>query len=298
MNTSIPQKCCSACKEWKPATLEVFCSSKSKKDGLNCYCKECMSAKWFAKHPKDDIPEGYKRCTQCEQSFPANPIFFSRATREKDGLYYCCKACNRVNRAAKYPPKIIDIIPEGYKRCTKCKTAYIASYAFFCNDRHSPNGLTLWCKSCIAHYRQQHREEHRQYCSQYSKEHRTELTEYSRTYLKTYNQRPGVQERQRIQSCVRSKQRRARKKKVPGTLTQEQIQQKLELQRFRCYYCHDKFEMKGSRYVFHLEHTIPISRIEHNPRHDINYVVLSCPTCNLKKWNKLPHEWPEGGRLF
>jgi 5-methylcytosine-specific restriction endonuclease McrA len=96
-------------------------------------------------------------------------------------------------------------------------------------------------------------------------------------------------------------QRSIRQRDIPGTLTSKQIQQKLKAQRYRCYYgaCgHAKFKKRNGKYVFHLEHTIPLSRPDASPRHDINYIVLACPSCNLRKYNKLPHEWSEGGRLF
>jgi 5-methylcytosine-specific restriction endonuclease McrA len=103
-----------------------------------------------------------------------------------------------------------------------------------------------------------------------------------------------VREKDRVYAATRN----MRQKAIPGTLTQEQIQEKLKKQRYKCYYCAVKFEKRNGRYVYHLEHTIPISRVEAGPRHDVNYVVLSCPHCNAKKHNKLPHEWLEGGRLF
>jgi 5-methylcytosine-specific restriction endonuclease McrA len=75
----------------------------------------------------------------------------------------------------------------------------------------------------------------------------------------------------------------------------------MEAQKYRCYYAacgYSKFKKVKGQYVYHLEHTIPLSRVEHSPRHDINYVVLACPECNIRKGAKLPHEFFEGGRLF
>jgi hypothetical protein len=33
------------------------------------------------------------------------------------------------------------------------------------------------------------------------------------------------------------------------------------------------------------------------PANSIDYLVLSCPTCNLSKGDKFPWEWLDGGRL-
>jgi 5-methylcytosine-specific restriction endonuclease McrA len=33
-------------------------------------------------------------------------------------------------------------------------------------------------------------------------------------------------------------------------------------------------------------------------RNSPDNLVITCPVCNLKKRDKLPHEWIEGGRLL
>jgi 5-methylcytosine-specific restriction endonuclease McrA len=40
---------------------------------------------------------------------------------------------------------------------------------------------------------------------------------------------------------------------------------------------------------------VPLSRGGSNGPENI---VIACPTCNLAKKDKMPHEWPEGGRLL
>src|SRR5260221_33674 len=48
---SIPQKRCSKCGEFKPATPEYFSRNKNCKDGLHVWCKPC--SKQYAKvHPE------------------------------------------------------------------------------------------------------------------------------------------------------------------------------------------------------------------------------------------------------
>lgn len=46
-------KRCACCKEEFPATLDFFHRDRSKKDGLNCYCRECnktKAQKWLEHH--------------------------------------------------------------------------------------------------------------------------------------------------------------------------------------------------------------------------------------------------------
>lgn len=42
-NTQVKYKCCSKCRESKPATKEFFYAKKSNKDGLNTWCKVCTN---------------------------------------------------------------------------------------------------------------------------------------------------------------------------------------------------------------------------------------------------------------
>lgn len=98
-----------------------------------------------------------------------------------------------------------------------------------------------------------------------------------------------------------NQRRRVRKKAVPGDLTPQQIMLKLRLQRYRCYYAecgYAKFKKRKGKYIFDLDHTNPISRPEFGPQHTMSGTVLACPTCNGSKKDKLPHEWPAGGRLL
>lgn len=84
--------------------------------------------------------------------------------------------------------------------------------------------------------------------------------------------------------------RRANIKKVGGSFTTQQIRLQDKKQKNKCYYCQKKMGTQQS-----IEHVIPISRGGSN---DISNIVLACLGCNLSKHTKLPHEWPQGGRLL
>jgi hypothetical protein len=127
----------------------------------------------------------------------------------------------------------------------------------------------------------------------YNQQHLEQARGYSRKYYRT--------EKGRLVSCASYQRYIARKKGAKGNLSKEQLLRKLKAQKFRCYYAawgHAKFERRNGRYIYHIEHTVPISRTDEQPRHDMDFIVLACPTCNLSKGAKLPHEWPQGGRLF
>jgi len=85
--------------------------------------------------------------------------------------------------------------------------------------------------------------------------------------------------------------------------TAAQIREQLKRQHYRCYYAKcgfAKFQRIKGKFVYHVEHTFPVSRVAATatPANDIGYLVLACPACNLSKGDKFPWEWPEGGRLL
>lgn len=74
------------------------------KEKINKYCKE-----WYEKNkeeinrksrelrrklnPKEEIPEGMKKCSSCKTTKPATNNYFSINKRTKDGFSYRCKQC-------------------------------------------------------------------------------------------------------------------------------------------------------------------------------------------------------------
>jgi len=119
--------------------------------------------------------------------------------------------------------------------------------------------------------------------------------------LRERQRRYGKTAQGRMVDKAHQHNRRAQKKSYGGVYTAQQIREQLKRQRYRCYYAacgFAKFQKVNGRYIYHIEHTIPLSRASALPRNDISHIVLSCSACNLSKGTKLPHEWFDGGRLL
>jgi len=82
---------------------------------------------------------------------------------------------------------------------------------------------------------------------------------------------------------------RARKYHADGADTPFDAHAQFKRQKGRCYYCKSKLTS------YDVEHIVPLSR-GGSDRPDNK--VLSCHTCNVRKHNKMPHEWAYGGRLL
>lgn len=268
-----PQKRCTKCLQWFPATLQFFHKSRI---GLCASCKECRSK--AAKPYNDARVEDRKRHYQEHRE----------EIRAKQGQY-----------RKDHPEKIKEQKRQEYQRHRKERRAqqdyYLTIHREEINERrkhHYREDRKGKRTRHLQHYRAHH-EEMLAKAAHYRNTHREEI--YKREKQSHQRRRPLYLAQRRVYK----QRRRARLRNLEGTLTVQQIQGKLKAQHYACYYCFRKFEQRRDKtYIYHLDHTIPISRTDFTPRNDANYVVLACPPCNQSKNDKLPHEWAEGGRLF
>lgn len=303
-----PNKQCPRCKRILPATQDFFGKEKRNKNGLNYICRECRRTGKPSERPRkvDGIPEDCKRCTKCLEILPATSDFFQIGSAKRSGIGRFKSKCKKC--MSKRLAKIADI-PEGFRRCTKCKEILPATIEYFKKYPENFRGgrLHARCIKCYRDYSRVYNHTHVEDHRRYYWEHREETVEKQRRHRALHRDEINRKRRRDYQlhrgryltwARVGWQKRRMRKRNVEGSLTALEIRTKLKAQHYRCYYCDKKFEKHKGKHVYHLDHTIPLSRVEENPRHDINYVVLTCSHCNLSKRNKLPHEWPQGGRLM
>lgn len=96
------------------------------------------------------------------------------------------------------------------------------------------------------------------------------------------------QARNREKAYERNRIRRARELNAPGTFTKADLDLQYQSQNGLCWWCGK--QLNGE---YHADHMIPLARGGTNWP---NNIVCACPSCNLQKHDKLPHEWK--GRLF
>lgn len=94
-DSTTPTKRCSKCKRELPATIEYFYQQGKDRPELRPSCKECLGRS-FVMIKNVYLPkptrEGYKRCTKCEQEYPATTEYWHRDDKP-DGLATRCKSC-------------------------------------------------------------------------------------------------------------------------------------------------------------------------------------------------------------
>ena len=199
------------------------------------------------------------------------------------------------------------------KQCTKCGATHPADPAFWHKDKNRKDGLSPWCKTCNSknakNWKKNNPERKRELNRAWVKANPEKQKESNDRWAAKNPEKLRAKARRwyaaHPEQCrTRSKQwrvanpskvilqkhrRRALKLHVEGAGIPFDAQAQLKRQHGKCYYCQCKLT------EYHIDHVIPLTR--GGSDHPDNK-VLACPSCNLKKYNRLPHEWTKGGRLL
>ena len=185
------------------------------------------------------------------------------------------------------------------KQCSQCKQKYPATLDYFLPEKRARSGLTAACRQCELRRKRAYMRDRRKsdpdmtarYYAKNREQERKRLENSQRENPeRAYERLVRYRENNRDKRRAGESRRRAQKRKTKGSLTAENIKAQYKRQNGRCYYCEERV---GEDY--HVDHLVPLSRggldIPEN-------IVIACPTCNLSKADKLPHEWADGGRLL
>jgi len=171
-------------------------------------------------------------------------------------------------------------------RCIACRAAraaYDASYRAAYGEKRAAYDAAYRAAhrekiaSYFAAYRAAHREETAACRAAYNAGHREERLAYDAAYYTEH----------REEAAAYRHTRRSRERGNGGTHTAADVRAQYKRQRGRCYYCGVEV---GDTY--HVDHVVPISKGGSN---DPSNLVVACAPCNLRKNDKLPHEF--AGRL-
>lgn len=214
------------------------------------------------------------------------------------------------------------------KACRKCGATKPASE--FHKHSINPDGLRNECKACVKvwnrEYSEKNKEKTRVQALSYREKNKSKIRERDLAYKaanKARRQADSViyralnRDRERARSAAwaaehreiasarakawaienpslareHSRNRRARKLAAEGTHTAEDIAALFALQKGKCACCHVSLRKK-----YHVDHVQPLSKGGSNDKYNLQ---LLCPTCNIRKHAKLPHEFMrENGYLI
>ena len=226
-----------------------------------------------------------KICTKCGHPKPATTENFARNKSKPDGLESWCKACRSLHYLAN--KERIDARNRAYAEANKEGEAARQRRWYQANkDRVAKSGRA-WQeenRERLADRRRAYRIANRERMTDkkraYRAANRVRVNEYYRAYYAANLEKVKA----------RAQRRRARKLSAEGAHTATDLRKQYDRQKGRCYWCGEPVG-----YTYHADHVVPLSRGGTNWPENI---VISCPDCNRSKNNKLPHEWPQGGRLL
>lgn len=194
----------------------------------------------------------------------------------------------------------MDSIPQD-KTCKKCGLVF--PLTAFPQNKETRDKLSPWCREChhaankksaivnavkrAAYRRNTRRKRNPQellVAKEQSRKWRTDNPDKAKEVRRRYCNKPATKAMKKIEAAHR------RLGRIGPRPKKEMILSKYQTQRAKCYWC-----LKPLGKVYHLDHVNPISRGGTN---DVSNLVLACPSCNLSRGNKLPHEWPDGNRLI
>lgn len=222
-----------------------------------------------------------KACTKCGRILGID-AFRTRWNRKRDKRLATshCKEClteeSRLWREAN---------PEKSRACSK--------------SHYDRNAVRLRAKSL--EYWRTHREERLTYQRSWRRKRNPEIraklwrAEYSK-HRAAYIIRArlwALKNPERVRENNRANWHKRRAKIIQGdSITAADIQKQLMSQNGKCYWCKQALEVAGKN-KFHLDHIFPLMK---GGEHTRGNVCCACPSCNLSKNARLPHEFI--GRLF
>lgn len=293
-------KKCTGCE--KELSLDCFSRDKNKPGGLQTICKQCVAEynKQYRLTHKEELAEKKKqyaeknkeKIAECGRQHRLEHKQERSERRKQYRLEHGEEARAYERRYYNENNEKVRVTRRRYRATHKeviaeQKRRYGIKYRTEISERGKLRRLTR--KQEISERSRQYYLNNRERIMAKSSRYYAENTQRVRERTKQYRQSPRGMEVHRIGS----RKRLERIKNAHGSHTAQEIQEQLNRQKRRCYYCKAKLGNKRSSY--HKDHVIPLSRGGSN---DISNIVLTCRTCNLRKGNKLLHEWLDAGKLF
>jgi 5-methylcytosine-specific restriction endonuclease McrA len=194
------------------------------------------------------------------------------------------KACSKRGRVLAATPDNFDrkkTVKYGlHPVCKSCRAAHNRSFYLANSER---------IKARVSQWQKEHQEQRRQYNQEWSARNKEHRAEYNRRYAREHPEQ--MKEHQRRKRQKNQEQARvyalnylSRRRANEGRISLADVRERYQRQNGQCNWCSVDVGDK-----FHVDHVIPVSRGGSNL---IGNIVITCPSCNMSKGNKLPYtEW-------
>lgn len=240
-----------------------------------------------------------KTCKKCGKIFPLTNEFFQPRKGAKDGFRNDCKKCISEYKK-QYRKKNIEILTAKRKeRYIRNKERELTKNKEY-KDSHKDE-LKQWFKNNYEKNKEKilkrnkiYKENNKEYFKKKNKEYREKNKEYISKWKKEYNiinnkeisikrkkYREEHLEECRQQKNISNQKRKALKRSLPYTLTNNEWNEIKNTFNYECAYCREKIELQ-------MDHFIPLSR---GGEFTKNNIIPACRRCNISKFNNDFLKW-------
>lgn len=223
-----------------------------------------------------------KTCTHCHNSFPDTNDFFNFKGRLDKRLRAICKNCELTYRTNNKENK--RLVDKKYREQNKESLAKSKSEY---HKKNKERDNARWYK-----WYEANAEKFKNYIKEYTAKNKEHKKEYDKKYRKENfdkiyaRQKIWISENidhARMYKRAATNKRRSLFLNAEGFYTTKDIEEIYNSQDGKCYYC-----KKDVGHKFHIDHYVPLSKGgTNNP----DNLVISCPSCNLRKSNKMPEDF-------
>jgi hypothetical protein len=251
-NAKPGHKFCTKCRSELPISSEYFKKLNCSNDGYDTTCKKCQGTSYGVhKVTLKKTNDGYKICTKCERKFPATTDYFYKDVQSNDNFSSHCKECKGQKfGVTKFNPHIKDVVPNDYYICRCCKQVLPLNADYFSKEKQSKTGYKAYCKKCTNQKRRDERK------------HNIELY--------------------RVSEQIKSQKRRALKRKLISSFSNEQWNECIIYFKNSCAYC------GSSPSLLTQDHIVPVTKGGHYIKQNI---IPVCRSCNSSKNNNEMDIW-------
>lgn len=248
------------------------------------------------------IPDGYKRCSKCNEIKPFSS--FSKERKSRDGLQFQCKNC-KAKQDALYRAKNQDRLKERSRAYCQTHRKEAVERANAWNRAHPERRAATTSRYAKKHpqkvnqntrkYKSRHRDHIAEYNAQYRIAHQQEMREYARQYYYSHRAEAAQYHKNNPHvGRIGAQRRRARIRNLPSTFNVQDEQRMFDYFEHRCAVCG---KPRGLWHTLALDHWIPISSPDCPGTIPTNIVPLCHAVndgqggCNNSKLNRDPHKW-------